>query len=252
MKNNRRFRPWILILALAIMASLTLSVWAVAALGDVNGDGKITAFDAQMVAEANDGQRELTAEQKLNAGALTVKQIINHILGIEQIPDEPEEPAVQVGDTFKSSQLAQMETNGQNGMTYYYTANGTDLTAFAGFDPNNHNGRWYYYVENSGVLAFVDPFVNPADNYGWIGSSGSAYVVIGYEMPATGTITLTNWLARHTAFDTQILISQGTVGNVVGGFDVVAGHENGMINNMSLNVTEGETVYISYKTINTL
>lgn len=249
MKNNRKFRPWILILALALMVGLSLSVWAASTLGDVNQDGKITAFDAQMVAEAAAGKRELTAEQKLNAGALTVQNILNHILGIEPIPEEPQAPAVQVGDTFKSSQLAPVNANGENGMTLYYTANGTDLTAFTGYDPNNHNGRWYYY-DGTAVQAFVDPFVNPADNYGWIGSSASAYVVIGYEMSATGTITLSNWLARHTAFDTQILISQGNVGNVVGGFDVVAGHEGGMINNMSLNVTAGETVYISYKTVN--
>lgn len=249
MKNNRKFRPWILILALTLMAGLALSAWAVTELGDVNGDGKITAFDAQMVAEAEAGIRELTPEQKLNAGALTVRQIINHILGIEQIPTEPETPAVQVGDTFKSSELAPINANGENGMTLYYTSNGTELTAFAGYDPNNNGGRWYY-ITDAGLLAFVDPCVVPANNYGWIGSSASAYVVIGYEMPATGTIELYNWLARHTAFDTQVLISQGTVGNIVGGFDVVAGHENGMTNSMSLNVTEGETVYISYKTVN--
>ena len=165
-------------------------------------------------------------------------------------PDpEPDEPAVNVNDVFYAAQLAPTGANGEKGMTLYYTANGTDLTPFEGFAPDVNGGRWYY-SQNNALLAFVDPLVNKDANYGWIGSSGSAYVVIGYEMPATGTITLTNWLARHTAFDSQILISQGTVDNVVSSFDVVAGHENGMIENMELNVTKGQTIYVSYKTKN--
>lgn len=48
---------------------------------DLNVDGKISAFDAQILAEANAGRRELTAEQWKALGDLTAADIINYVLG---------------------------------------------------------------------------------------------------------------------------------------------------------------------------
>lgn len=47
---------------------------------DLNGDGKVSAFDAQMLAEANADLRTLTAEQWAGIGALTPKDIVDYIL----------------------------------------------------------------------------------------------------------------------------------------------------------------------------
>ena len=46
MKNNRKFRPWILILAVALMAGLAISAWAVTVLGDVMGAERTTIADS--------------------------------------------------------------------------------------------------------------------------------------------------------------------------------------------------------------
>lgn len=47
---------------------------------DLNGDGKVSAFDAQMLAEANANLRTLTPEQWAGIGALTPKDIVDYIL----------------------------------------------------------------------------------------------------------------------------------------------------------------------------
>lgn len=48
---------------------------------DLNGDGKVTAFDAQILAEANAGCRELTEKQKELIGELTAADIVDYVLG---------------------------------------------------------------------------------------------------------------------------------------------------------------------------
>ena len=48
---------------------------------DLNGDGKITAFDAQILAEAKAGYRDWTEEQWQMVGTLTTKDYIDYILG---------------------------------------------------------------------------------------------------------------------------------------------------------------------------
>ena len=48
---------------------------------DLNTDGKVTAFDAQILAEANAGLRQLTEQQWTALGTLTRQDILNYILG---------------------------------------------------------------------------------------------------------------------------------------------------------------------------
>jgi len=52
---------------------------------DVNGDGKVTIFDAQMLIEAEKGLRTLTPEQASWVGTITAQQITDAILGKESI-----------------------------------------------------------------------------------------------------------------------------------------------------------------------
>ena len=82
MKNRTMKR----ILALLLACAATVSVIALAAgaasySGDVDGDGKITAFDAQLLAEYKAGQRELQAAQKEAAGRNRVSNIVDFLLG---------------------------------------------------------------------------------------------------------------------------------------------------------------------------
>lgn len=78
--NKRNFtRLLICVLAVALIAGLGLAAFAANA-GDINGDGKITAFDAQMIAESNAGLRQLTDEQKAAAIGLTIRDLIQQIL----------------------------------------------------------------------------------------------------------------------------------------------------------------------------
>lgn len=92
MKNKKRFRILVTVVALILVMSLTLTALASNVTGDVNGDGKITAFDAQMIAEKNAGRRSLTDEQAERAEGWSVKNIINYILNTKQEEPDPDAP----------------------------------------------------------------------------------------------------------------------------------------------------------------
>ena len=49
---------------------------------DYNGDGKITAFDAQILAEANAGNRVLNDQQSQKAKGLSAERILDWILSL--------------------------------------------------------------------------------------------------------------------------------------------------------------------------
>lgn len=233
-----------LLLAIALTAGICLSARAFNVPGDVNGDGKVTAFDAQMVAESGAGNRQLNESQQAAAEKLTVRDIVDVVLGKLQLP------AVQVGEVFLSTQLAPVNTNGEKGMTYFYTSDGKNLTAFSGFAPETHEGRWYYSQDNV-LLSFVDPFVNTQDNYGWIGMSEKAYVAVGYEMPEDGQIRMTNWLALHTGHDCRVLIAQGNPDNVVYVQEVAGGVDTVGEAGAALTVEKGQMIYVIYKPLET-
>lgn len=81
MKNRGTKRIIALILVVALAVSAVIGVSAANYLGDISGDGKITVFDAQLLAEAKAGKRELTDLQKKAAGTSTIEDILAYIFG---------------------------------------------------------------------------------------------------------------------------------------------------------------------------
>ena len=243
--NKKHLRKICVIAMLTMLIiMICLSVCAAGVPGDLNGDGKITAFDAQILAEANAEKRQLDSDQQQAAAGLTVRDIVNAVFG------KLLKPAVQAGDTFLSAQLAPVDMNGENGMTYYYTSDGKTLNVFSGFVPETHFGRWYH-SQNDKLLSFVDPFVNAQENYGWIGMSEEAYVAVGYEMPEAGQIRMSNWLALHTGHDCRILIALGTPDNIVDVCVASGGVDYVLEDTVFLTVEKGQMVYVLYEPLET-
>lgn len=83
MKNRRITRVLLLMLTLSLIVTVASGAGAANYTGDINGDGKITALDAQLLAEADAGCRTLTDEQQEAAGKGTLAEIIDFILGRE-------------------------------------------------------------------------------------------------------------------------------------------------------------------------
>ncbi len=81
MKNRKLLQLLCLLLTVCLLAGLGLSVNALIFVGDMNGDGKVTAFDAQLMAEAKAGLRSLNAQQQQIADNTTIRQMLDHILG---------------------------------------------------------------------------------------------------------------------------------------------------------------------------
>ena len=77
---------WIVLLSVLLVVALSVTAIAVILPGDVDGDGRITAFDAQMIAEYAVGKRTLTDEQKEAAGDASVDDIIDVVLSEQGDP----------------------------------------------------------------------------------------------------------------------------------------------------------------------
>ena len=93
MKPSRLTRIFALLLTLIIATGTVVAVLADITAGDVNGDGKITAFDAQMIAEKKAGLRTFSDDQAERAGVLSIQDILHMILNTPAEPTEPTEPA---------------------------------------------------------------------------------------------------------------------------------------------------------------
>jgi len=81
LKNKKIIRLLLLILTICVAAAAIVGVSASGSVGDVNLDGKITVFDAQMLAEQNNRLRYLTASQKASADISTVTSLWEYIIG---------------------------------------------------------------------------------------------------------------------------------------------------------------------------
>lgn len=79
MKRWMKFMAFVL--AIATVAGMLLQASAANYTGDINGDGQITAFDAQMLAESQAERRELGEKLQEAIGKSTIGEIIDFILG---------------------------------------------------------------------------------------------------------------------------------------------------------------------------
>ncbi len=162
-------------------------------------------------------------------------------------PTDPTEPAytsdVEEGQVFEFTKLVG-DQNGANGLTFYSTTDGTDLKAFEDYDATEK--KWYR--GDKGVLVY--PNMVPADNYGVAGSSAAEYVVMGYELPATGTIDLYSWMALQGESGThayRVKVALGAVNNILCQYDVTGEPQTAAANTFRLAVEEGQTLYMIYE-----
>lgn len=84
MKNRRIKRLLAFLLAgSTIVSAAALAAGAANYMGDMDGDGKITAFDAQILAEVNAGKRQLEEDRVEAVGRNLVSDIVSFLLGKE-------------------------------------------------------------------------------------------------------------------------------------------------------------------------
>ena len=78
--NKKTRRVLVLAMVVVMLAGLGLTAFAALKTGDINGDGRITAFDAQMWAEYKANKRQLNDEQIEAGGDMQVGDIIDTVL----------------------------------------------------------------------------------------------------------------------------------------------------------------------------
>lgn len=81
MNQKTARRMWPLVAAMLLITGMALTALAAAVGGDISGDGEVTAFDAQLLAEARSGRRVLTADQQAAAEGWTAEKILDVVLG---------------------------------------------------------------------------------------------------------------------------------------------------------------------------
>lgn len=221
MKQKKLVR--LLICVLAIMLVIGMGVAALAtASGDINNDGQITVLDAQLIAEANAGLRQLTDDQKLAAAALTVRELIQQILvwrnanvylaengsddnaGTQNAPYATLDKALEqvadggtihvigtvvVDEAFRFPDLDKSVTISGGSLDFSAYSTGKDMNLR---DPMRFEGIALLFRENQIVMAngnklYMDGNVtmaNPIKLYGGTGSYGA--VVDGTDMTLLG------------------------------------------------------------------
>lgn len=161
----------------------------------------------------------------------------------EAAPAVESDPSVQVDSEFRFAELA-TTVNGDNGLTFYYTENGTDLIPFT--DYQEADGKWFFGPR--GLLVY--PCLNLADNYGAVGTSQKQYVVMGYKIPATGTINLFSWIAlqgESGEHGYHVKVALGTLDNVIENYDCIGDTQTVAYNNYFFKVEAGQELFVIYE-----
>ena len=163
----------------------------------------------------------------------------------EPTVEEPTENPydVEIGQVFKVIQLA-TKNNGENGVTYYYTEDGVNLTPFDQW--NDADGKWVH--GDKGVLFY--PALVPQDNYTAAGTSSTEYVAVSYEIPETGAVELFSWTALQGGegeHGYRVKIAQGSPENVLYTYDVVGASQTIVHNTYGMKVTKGEKMYLVFE-----
>ena len=133
-------------------------------------------------------------------------------------------------------------TNGEKGLTFYYTEDGKTLYPYRNYDGSQ--GRWY--DNTNGQLNFVDPRENLTDNYGLGQTSASRYVIMEYTAPSTGTVELYVWTANQNGSGYQVSVALGEPDNIIGSYRAVT-PGTAVLERFITSVYEGQNIYFIYK-----
>jgi len=109
MKSANHSRILALLLAVIALVSLLLPAAASNVPGDINGDQKVTVFDAQLLIEVQKGLRTLTAAQKEAASKTSLTDILKIVLGT--IPGAVDSDGDGVLEIYTASGLKYMAKN---------------------------------------------------------------------------------------------------------------------------------------------
>ena len=143
MKNRKWIGAVALALAIVLTVGAVISVGAANVVSDVDGDGRITAFDAQLIAESNAGSRQLTEQQAASGKGVSVQGILNYVTGNGPI-DAGDTDSDGVIEIYSAAGLQQLHTapDGNYILMNDVDLEGADWTPVSGFTGNfNGNGK---------------------------------------------------------------------------------------------------------------
>ena len=143
MKNKKIIGLIAFALAVVLTAGAVLSAGAAGFISDVDGDGKITAFDAQMIAESNAGRRKLTDTQLAGIKGVSVQNLIKYIRG-ESIIDAGDTDGDGVQEIYTVAGLQQLreQPDADYMLAVDLDLEGADWTPVANFSGSfNGNGK---------------------------------------------------------------------------------------------------------------
>ena len=179
MKKQKWLRLTAFVLVLLLVSGALLTAGAAHVVGDMNGDGKITAFDAQMIAEHKAGLRTLDKAQQMVANNSTVSRILDFILGKSQA-DLGDLDGDNVFEIYSADGLFEMAQNPQQ--DYILMADidlaSSQWTPVIGFSGSfNGNG---YTISNVSITTGTPSCYNtkgPAFNMGFFGDPTADSVI---------------------------------------------------------------------------
>ena len=208
MKTNTTRRALAILLALSILVGLFVPAFAYTQLGDVNGDGKITVFDVQMLAEVQAGLRQLTNQQQNALGNFSFQDILDFVLGKKTPPE--------------ASSNFQPYAGGSLGNLDGYV---WDDTAEAFVPKSGTSGDASYAPDGQNILSGKYSFsvdVTPAGDFSLTARvSDSLWVRYGVEMNAEGALVVysdyANGADTGNRIDHQTVAAPANLGVIVNG-----------------------------------
>ena len=184
------------ILVLLLMY-LSVNVFGAGLVGDVNGDGKVTVFDAQLLLEHDLGLRALMEEQQAAAADLTAEDIVEQILYGNNLVAPEKIPATMTKQNYRGLNywLYTPEDPAENMPLVVYlhggSGKGDDLELITGVD------GFPQYLRDGRIVceAYVIIPQCPSDQKGWKTMTNSVETLIDYTCTAyrldSGKVSLT-------------------------------------------------------------
>ena len=186
------------ILVIATVAGMLLQASAANYTGDINSDGKISAFDAQMLAEAHAGHRNLNKNQQAAVGKSTICEILDFIAG--KVTNNVGKPVTTIINTIEDLQAIY-----ENPSAAYSLAKDLDLAGADWIPVANFSGT---FSGNGNTISNFTINTNCNGNQGFFADTTAESVITDLHLE---NVTVTASDAQYVGLLTGI--SCGTIQN---------------------------------------